>query len=226
MTFRSVLASMSTSGEYPSWGACVSELCTLSLGSVQMCAPNAHAPACNGCFAPCAAPLDLRRQLLFPASTASFRLSLGMRHADSALTAATCTGPSLGHLAAPRMVADWLLDLLHLHTSSLCRNGVNEAMMKDVPYFCNSHLIALMTVAATTIIPNPPAFNAALLPPPPTAIRNVMSENDLAQARLLVAQVGHWGCPTAVWPSWCHTLKLQPAPAPAPAPAGVQSSSC
>jgi hypothetical protein len=62
-------------------------------------------------------------------------------------------------------------------------------MMKDVPYFCYSHLLALITVAAAPSTPNPPAFNELLLPPNPLPLNRILSEADIAQARQLVAQV-------------------------------------
>ena len=70
-----------------------------------------------------------------------------------------------------------------------CRNGDNAAMFKDVPYFCYSHLIAHVTVGTTTSVANPPVFNELLLPPNPMPLERVLSPADIAQAKLLVAQV-------------------------------------
>jgi len=38
-------------------------------------------------------------------------------------------------------------------------NDFNSKVMKDVPYFCNSHLLSRITFSPTTSIPNPPVFN-------------------------------------------------------------------
>ena len=68
------------------------------------------------------------------------------------------------------------------------RNGNNEAMFKEVPYFCYSHLLALITVAPATTGPAP-AFNELLLPPSPLYLDKVLSPADIAQARQLIALV-------------------------------------
>lgn len=59
----------------------------------------------------------------------------------------------------------------------------------QVPYFCHSHLLALITVGRTTSIPNPPAFDERLLPPNPMALDKILTHADIAAARQLVAQV-------------------------------------
>jgi hypothetical protein len=62
-------------------------------------------------------------------------------------------------------------------------------MFKDVPYFCYSHLLALITVAPAVTRPAP-AFDELLLPPSPLLIDNVLSNANLAEARRLIAAVG------------------------------------
>jgi hypothetical protein len=62
-------------------------------------------------------------------------------------------------------------------------------MFKEVPYFCYSHLLALITVAPTVTGPAP-VFDELLLPPSPLLIDNVLSVADIAQARNLIALVG------------------------------------
>lgn len=71
-----------------------------------------------------------------------------------------------------------------------CRNGNNEAMFKDVPYFCYSHLLALITVAptATTLAP---VFDELLLPPSPLYLDKVLTPADLAEAKQLIALVSN-----------------------------------
>lgn len=65
-------------------------------------------------------------------------------------------------------------------------------MFKDTHYFCYSHLLALITVAATTSTPNPPAFNELLLPPSSLYLDRVLTPDDVARARQLVALVRTW----------------------------------
>jgi hypothetical protein len=62
-------------------------------------------------------------------------------------------------------------------------------MFKDVPYFCYSHLLALITVAptATTLAP---AFNELLLPPSPLYLDKILTPADIAQAHRQIALVG------------------------------------
>lgn len=69
------------------------------------------------------------------------------------------------------------------------RNGRNEAMFKDVPYYCYSHLLALIQVASFTTQPNSPAFNPLLNPSP--VIDAVLSPADILEAKRLVALVSH-----------------------------------
>lgn len=63
-------------------------------------------------------------------------------------------------------------------------------MFKEVPYFCHSHLLALINVAAAPSQPNPPQFNDRLLPPNPMHTDKVLTPADLAQAKAMVAAVG------------------------------------
>lgn len=76
------------------------------------------------------------------------------------------------------------LTLLHyfpglLESMRCCRNGNNAAMFKDVPYFCYSHLLALITVApaVTTLAP---IFNELLLPNSPIYLDKVLTPEDIA----------------------------------------------
>lgn len=74
------------------------------------------------------------------------------------------------------------------HFNVCCRNGNNEKMFKDVPYFCYSHLLALITVAPVTTTPAP-VFDEQLLPPNPLYLDKVLSPADIVQARQLIALV-------------------------------------
>lgn len=65
-------------------------------------------------------------------------------------------------------------------------------MMEGVPYFCYSHLLSLITVAPTTAVPNPPAFNELAAPPSPLYLDRVLTPADVAAARQLIALVS--GC--------------------------------
>jgi hypothetical protein len=62
-------------------------------------------------------------------------------------------------------------------------------MFKDVPYFCYSHLLALITVApaVTTLAP---VFNELLLPNSPIYLDKVLTPADIVQAHRQIAQVG------------------------------------
>lgn len=64
-------------------------------------------------------------------------------------------------------------------------------MMKDVPYFCHSHLLSLIEVAPTTTTPNPPAFNELLVPSSPLGGQDdvILSTADIAKARQMIAAV-------------------------------------
>lgn len=62
-------------------------------------------------------------------------------------------------------------------------------MFKAVPYFCYSHLLALIQVTNQTLQPNPPVFNEALVPQPPLPLERVLSDADIAEARRLIALV-------------------------------------
>lgn len=62
-------------------------------------------------------------------------------------------------------------------------NDYDPIMMKDVPYFCYSHLISNLQIAITTSQPTPPSFqetNTAIEPLKP--INKVLSQNDLNTA--------------------------------------------
>jgi hypothetical protein len=59
-------------------------------------------------------------------------------------------------------------------------------MFKEVPYFCHSHLLALINVAAAPSQPNPPQFNDRLLPPNPMLTDKILTPADLAQAEAMV----------------------------------------
>jgi len=61
-------------------------------------------------------------------------------------------------------------------------------MFKDVPYFCYSHLLALITVAPAVTTPAP-VFNELLPPPNPLYLDKVLTPADIAQARQLIALV-------------------------------------
>jgi hypothetical protein len=65
-------------------------------------------------------------------------------------------------------------------------------MFRDTPYFCYSHLLALITVAAAPSTPNPPAFNELLLPPSPLYLDRVLTPDDVARARQLITLVREW----------------------------------
>jgi FtsP/CotA-like multicopper oxidase with cupredoxin domain len=96
-------------------------------------------------------------------------------------------------------------------------NGFDEKMMKGVPYFCNSHLLASLTIATTTSEPNPPVFqefNTAIPPFQPlnkvlspadvkTAIR--MANNDEAHREFKFGRSnGHWVINGETW----DTMKI------------------
>jgi FtsP/CotA-like multicopper oxidase with cupredoxin domain len=62
-------------------------------------------------------------------------------------------------------------------------NDYDPIMMKEVPYFCNSHLIANLQIASAPTAPTPPVFqefNTAIQPLKP--INNVLSQADLNTA--------------------------------------------
>lgn len=85
-------------------------------------------------------------------------------------------------------------------------------MFKDMPYFCYSHLLALITVAPETTGPAP-VFNPLLPPPQPLYIDRVLTPGDVARARQLIALV-RWvtgllrqnalECGNVAW--WGHML--------------------
>lgn len=58
----------------------------------------------------------------------------------------------------------------------------SRRMFKDVPFFCHRHLMPLMTIAATNIVPNPPMFNASLTPPMPMHMDKILSPADVVAA--------------------------------------------
>jgi hypothetical protein len=62
-------------------------------------------------------------------------------------------------------------------------------MFKDVPYFCYSHLLALITVAPAVTRPAP-AFDELLLPNSPMYLDKVLTPDDIAQAQRQIALVG------------------------------------
>lgn len=62
-------------------------------------------------------------------------------------------------------------------------------MMDGVPYYCYSHLLSLITVAPTTAVPNPPAFNELDVPPSPLFLDRVLTPADVAAAQQLIALV-------------------------------------
>jgi hypothetical protein len=64
-------------------------------------------------------------------------------------------------------------------------------MFKDVPYFCYSHLLALINVASTVTGPAP-IFNELLLPPSPIYLDKILTPADIAQAHRQIALVS--GC--------------------------------
>ena len=86
-----------------------------------------------------------------------------------------------------RRVAVLNIDFL----TSFRRNGNNDAMFKDVPYFCYSHLLALITVSPTVTGPAP-AFDELLLPPSPLYLEKILTPADIAQAHRQIALVS--GC--------------------------------
>jgi hypothetical protein len=63
-------------------------------------------------------------------------------------------------------------------------------MFKDVPYFCHSHLMSLMPIAATNTVPNPPKFDPTAVPPSPMHMEKILSTEDIAKAQAMVVQVG------------------------------------
>ena len=56
--------------------------------------------------------------------------------------------------------------------------------MKDVPYFCFSHLVARLTIGQSTSVSNPPQFNPTMGNPDPSLIplKKVLSDEDMAKA--------------------------------------------
>ena len=67
-------------------------------------------------------------------------------------------------------------------------NGRDEKQMKAVPYFCYSHLVAKILVAATVTTPTS-QFNPAVPAPKPVVISDqVLNASVYAQARAMVAQ--------------------------------------
>jgi FtsP/CotA-like multicopper oxidase with cupredoxin domain len=62
-------------------------------------------------------------------------------------------------------------------------NDFDSKIMKDVPYFCHSHLIAKGTFAAVTSIPNPPVFMTTQTTPDPLKpIFKVLTQADINAA--------------------------------------------
>jgi hypothetical protein len=74
------------------------------------------------------------------------------------------------------------------HSIAPRRNGDNDKMFKDVPYFCYSHLLALITVAPVTAGPAP-VFDPLLAPAHPLYLERVLTLPDVARARQLIALV-------------------------------------
>jgi FtsP/CotA-like multicopper oxidase with cupredoxin domain len=58
-------------------------------------------------------------------------------------------------------------------------NDFDSKIMKDVPYFCHSHLLARATFSAAPSVPNPPVFMTTLTTPTPLRpLFNVLSKAD------------------------------------------------
>jgi hypothetical protein len=91
-------------------------------------------------------------------------------------------------------------------------------MFKDVPYFCHSHLMALLNVSATFPAGTPlpaPAFNVSMAPPPPMHMEKILSPNDLAVAQDMINTVSMhvhvhgcvYKCSKACACTWLHAHK-------------------
>jgi hypothetical protein len=84
-------------------------------------------------------------------------------------------------------------------------------MMKAVPYFCYSHLLARISVAATaeTVAPGVPAgvFDATMVPPMPSALTKVLSDADIATAKSMIAQVRGGRRERTAWLVLCPTAQ-------------------
>lgn len=65
----------------------------------------------------------------------------------------------------------------------------SRRMFKAVPCFCHSHLMSLMTIAATNTVPNQPKFDASLAPPVPMHMDKILSPADVDTAYDMVANV-------------------------------------
>ena len=62
-------------------------------------------------------------------------------------------------------------------------NDFNKDIMKDVPYFCHSHLISRIKFRNSTENPNPPVFNTTLTEPDPVKpIFTVLTKQDMDAA--------------------------------------------
>jgi hypothetical protein len=60
-------------------------------------------------------------------------------------------------------------------------------MFTGVPYFCHSHLVAMLLIGATAPVPAAPVFNATALPPEHMA--RILSEEDMAEAYQKITDV-------------------------------------
>ena len=62
-------------------------------------------------------------------------------------------------------------------------NDYDPVSMKDVPYFCNSHLLANLQIELNTVQPNPPTFQESNITPEPVKPMNkVLNQTDLNTA--------------------------------------------
>lgn len=93
-------------------------------------------------------------------------------------------------------------------------NDKDPDMMKDVPYFCYSHLLARFEVSVTKPI-NPPTLDASVAPLQPVHhLKHILSDSDILSARQMIAQGkghrqmvfgrtnGHWTINGETWESF------------------------
>lgn len=98
-------------------------------------------------------------------------------------------------------------------------NDKDPDMMKDVPYFCYSHLVARFEVSVTKPV-NSPTLDASVAPLQPVfKLRNVLTDSDIATARQMIAEGkshrrmafgrsnGHWTINGETW----ETFKIAAA---------------